>query len=101
MKKRIQVVLTEEAWAVVEDVTKNANENFDVGAVGYSDAINEMILTARVDIDKLRIKHTDVRRSLRSLASKEMDLDSVIKHLHELKSKLGRKKTTALVEQPS
>ena len=99
MKKRIQVVLTEEAWAVVEAVTKEANENFDVGTVGYSDAINEMVLTSRVDIDKLRLKHTNFKRSLRSLASKEVDLDSVIKHLHELKSKLGRKKTAPLIEQ--
>jgi hypothetical protein len=96
MKKRLQVVFSEEAWAAVEALTNQANENFDAGSINYSDVINEMILSAKVDIKALQLKHTDLRRSLRSMASKEeLDLDAVIKSLLELKSKTGKRKVAA------
>jgi hypothetical protein len=93
MKKRLQVVFTEEAWAAVEALTTQANENFEAGSINYSDVINEMIVSARVDIKALQLKHTDLRRSLRSMASKgDLDLDTVIKSLMELKSRSGKRK---------
>lgn len=93
MSKRLQVVFSEEAWAVIESIAGEANKNFDVGSVTYSDVVNEMALSSKVDIKSLQLKHTNIRRSLRVMASKDdVDLDSVIKTLLELKAKTGRKK---------
>lgn len=92
MKKRIQVVLSDEAWELVESITSEANNNFEVGSISYSDVINEMILSAKVDIRSLQLKHTDLRRSLRSLASKDnIDIEQVLKALHDLKGRNGKK----------
>src|SRR5438874_2559790 len=100
MKKRLQVVLTDEAWNAVEALTQEANQNFEVGNINYSDAINEMILVSRVDIKTLQMKHTDLRRSLRMLASKEdLDIESALKSLMELKVKSGKKKTNGNGEE--
>lgn len=102
MKKRLQLILTDESWAAVEALTNEASENFDVGTITYSDVVNEMILSSRVDVKALQLKHTDIRRSLRSMASKEaVDIDSVIKSLMELKTKSGRKKSVAITDEVS
>lgn len=98
-KKRLQVILSDEAWAAVEKLTDDANAEFEAGTINYSDAINEMILTSKVDIKVLQTKHTDIRRSLRVMASKDsLDLDNVIKTLMELKSRSsgGRKQRVAV-----
>lgn len=93
MKKRLQIILSDEAWVAVESVTNDANQGFDVGNINYSDAINEMILSSKVDIKTLQAKHTDPRRALRMMASKEsIDIDSIIKSLMDLKSKTGRRR---------
>lgn len=90
-KRRLQVILTEEAWAAVNAVTKEANQGL-VGTINYSDTINEMILLAKVDIRLFQSKHTNIRRSLRLMAANEnMDIDDVIKSLMELKAKTGKK----------
>ena len=92
-KKRLQVILNDEAWAVVETITNEANNNFETGTINYSDVINEMILSSKVDLKALQLKHTDLRRSLRVMASKdEIDLDSIIKALTELRSKSNGRK---------
>ena len=94
VKKRLQVVFTDEAWSAVESLTEQVNNNFDSGSINYSDVVNEMILSSRVDLKLLQLKHTDLRRTLRSIASKgEPDLDSVIKHLLELKARSGKRKS--------
>jgi hypothetical protein len=93
MKKRLQIVLTDDAWNLVETLTTESNLNFDVGTINYSDTINEMILSSRVDVKALQLKHTDLRRSLRSMASKDdVDIDSIIKSLTELKTKTVKRK---------
>lgn len=90
-KRRLQVILTEEAWAAVDEVTKEANQGL-VGSINYSDTINEMILSAKVDIKVFQSKHTNIRRSLRLMAANEnLDIDDVIKSLMDLKAKTGRK----------
>ncbi|MEQ1664453.1 MAG: hypothetical protein ABL927_03665 [Bdellovibrionales bacterium] len=54
-------------------------KKFESGHITYSDAINEMISTSKVDIKTLQDKHTDVRRSLKSFAKQDdPDLDSLI-----------------------
>jgi hypothetical protein len=93
MKKRLQVVLSNEAWQAIETLSKKANEGFEAGHINYSDAINEMVLNANVDVDKLRKQHTDLRRSLRVLASKpDLDVESVLQCIEGLKPKPKRKR---------
>ena len=93
-KKRLQVILTDDAWSAVENLTNEASTNFDVGSINYSDAINEMILSSKVDIKVLQLKHTDLKRSLKNLASKDdLDLDSAIKSLMDLKARTGNQKS--------
>jgi septation ring formation regulator EzrA len=94
MKKRLQIALSDEALATVELLIKQANKDFETGHITYSDAINEMIMTSKVDIKTLQDKHTDVRRSLKSFAKQDdPDLDSLIKTLTELKKQKHRLKT--------
>ncbi len=94
MKKKLQVGLTDEARAIVEAVAKEANEDFKNGSISLSDVVNEMILTAKVEIRALQAKHTNVRKSLRSLAAEEhIDIDLAIKALTELKAKANKRPT--------
>src|ERR1039458_6750366 len=102
MKRKIQVLLSEEAWNLVESITKEASENFDVGTINYSDVINEMVIGSKLDIKALQLKHTDLRRSLRVMASKEtVDIDAIIKSLNELKAKSLKRKPSANGEERS
>ena len=97
-KKRLQVILSEEAWAAVEALTNEAGEKFETGSINYSDSINEMIMCARVDVKALQLKHTDLRRSLKVLAGRDdLDLETVIKSLMELKARGVPKKSTKSV----
>lgn len=88
MSKRLQISLTDEAWKMVEQMTADAAVNFEVGSINYSDVINEMILTSKVDVKTLQTKHTNLRRSLRIMATqKDLDIEAVIKTLNDLKGK--------------
>lgn len=88
MSKRLQISLTEDAWKMVEQMTADAAINFEVGSINYSDVINEMILTSKVEIKTLQTKHTNLRRSLKIMASqKDIDIEAVIKTLNDLKGK--------------
>ncbi len=92
MKRKLQVVLLDDAWKIIESVTTEANQDFKNGSINYSDVVNEMILTAKVDAKTLQAKHTNIRKSLRSLAAqKEIDFDAAIKALQEMKGKVVRK----------
>lgn len=99
-KKRLQVILSDEAWAAVEQLTNQANENFEAGTINYSDAINEMIVCSKVDIKGLQQKHTNIRRSLKVLASRsDIDLDAAIKALTELKARQTGKRKSANTQE--
>jgi hypothetical protein len=63
--KRMQIVFTNEAWSVVETTLAKATENFDTGSISTSDAVNELILHARIDIKALQTKHIGRRRRSR------------------------------------
>lgn len=90
--KRLQIYLTDEALQMVEDQLKLANENFKSGTINYSDLITEMILNSKIDIKTLQLKKTDLRRSLRVLALQpDIDLDTAIKHLSELRQRSLKK----------
>jgi len=91
--KRLQVVMSPDAWKAVEELCAEANLGFDGGTINYSDTINEMVLCAKVDVKALQLKHTDLRRALRAMAGKEdLDLESVLKSLGELQAKAGKKR---------
>lgn len=93
MKRKLQVVLSEGAWVQLEAFTKDANDGFNNGSITLSDVVNELVLTAKIDIKSLQGKHINVRKSLRLLATqKEIDIDLAIKTLMDLKSK-GAKRT--------
>jgi len=92
MKKKLQVVLSDETWAALDGFTKEANEGFVNGTITYSDVVNEILLAAKLDIRGIQAKHTNIRKSLRFMAAqKEIDIDSAIKALMELKSKGAKK----------
>lgn len=98
--RRLQVILNDEAWASVEKLTRSANDNFDAGTISYSDAINEMVVCSKVDVKALQLKHSDLRRSLKSLsAKKELDIDAVIRALMELKTKNVKRKPSGTDEE--
>jgi hypothetical protein len=92
MNKRLQVILSDDAWNAVDTLTKEANTNFENGYVNFSDTISEMILCSKVDVRNLQMKHVNLRKSLRALASKsDLDIESALKALMEIKSKTGKK----------
>ncbi len=87
MKRKLQVILTDDSWTTLDGIVKEANLDFQSGSINMSDVVNEILLTAKIDIRALQIKHTNVRRSLRNLASKkDIDIDLAIKSLMELKA---------------
>lgn len=87
MKRKLQVILTEDSWSTLDAIVKEANLDFQSGSINMSDVVNEILLTAKIDVRTLQIKHTNVRRSLRNLASKkDIDIDLAIKSLMELKA---------------
>jgi hypothetical protein len=96
MKRKLQVALNEDSWATLEAMTKEANYGFKSGCITLSDVVNEILLTAKVEIRALQAKHTNIRKSLRLMASeKEIDIDSAIRNLMELKAK-GAKRSTKI-----
>lgn len=87
MKKKLQVILNDESWALLEAMTKEANEGFKNGTINMSDIVNEILTAAKIDVRALQAKHTNIRRSLRQMAlQKDIDIDLAIKNLMELKS---------------
>lgn len=91
-RRRMQVFFTQEAWSTVEHVVEDANKDFHDGNIGISDVINEMIMSSKIDVKALQAKRTDIKRSLKNLAVKEnLDLDSAIKALMELKSRVSKR----------
>lgn len=92
MSKRLQVVLDDDAWKVVESICTEANANFELGSINYSDTINELILCSKPDVKALQVKHMNLRKSLKLMASQEsIDLDGAIKFLTELRSKSAKR----------
>ena len=92
--KRMQIVFSNESWAIVENAITQATENFNLGSISTSDVVNELILHSRIDIKSFQAKHIDLRRSLKAYAAQDdIDIDQVIKSLTDLRAKGGKKKT--------
>ena len=87
MSRKFKGTLTDEAWGLLNTYAKQANDGFIHGWITLSDVLNEIILSTRVEIPLLRMKHLNIRKSLRVMArDKEMDLDLALKSLSEMKS---------------
>jgi hypothetical protein len=101
--KRLQVILTSEAWTEIERVYSDAINDFKTGSINYSDVINEMVLNSKVDLKELRLKHTDIKKSLLNLAKSEnIDIELALKVLNEIRSKSVKKsKATSQPEEVS
>lgn len=92
MGRKIQIVLSEEAWSILESMTSESNNGFKNGSITYSDVVNEYLQGGKIDIRLLQAKHTNIRKSLRLMASqKEIDLDSAIRSLQELKARSAKR----------
>lgn len=88
MKRKLQVALNDDSWSALDALTKEANEGFKNGFITFSDVVNEVIVNAKIDMRALQAKHTNIRKSLRLLAAqKEIDIDSAIRNLMDLKAK--------------
>lgn len=99
MAKRTQIYLSEEAQKLVDDCLKEANENFRTGTITLSDLVSEMILNSKIDIKSLQLKRTDLRRSLRLMSDlPDLDLDTVMRTLSELKIKPTKKSVRGSIE---
>lgn len=98
MKRKLQVNLSEEAWNVLAANVKDANDDFVNGHITYSDIICELLLTAKLDLKSLQIKHTSISRTLKTLSQdREIDIDAAIRTLQELKAKSTKRTTRAQV----
>lgn len=94
MSSRLQVFLAPEAMSIVENIIKEANDNFSAGRINYSHVLTELVLNSKVDIKALQLKHTDWRRCIRSYsADEQMDLETVLKNLNELRSVSAKRKS--------
>jgi len=92
--RKIQINLNEEAWSLLDGITKDANEDFQLGTITYSDVVIEAILQSRIDVRALQAKHVNLRKSLRLLATKkDIDIDMVIRQMTELKQRGGKNAT--------
>lgn len=92
MKKKLQVILSDESWTILETLIKQANEGFINGSITYSDIVDEIVINAKLDIRAIQAKHTNIRKSLRLMAArKEIDIDTAIRALMEIKYKGAKK----------
>ena len=102
MKKKLQIVMSDESWIALENLTKEANDGFVNGSITFSDVVNEILITTKLDIRGLQAKHTNIRKSLRLMASqKEIDIDSAIRALMDIKSKVGKKSSRSQLSMES
>lgn len=102
MKRKLQVALNDDAWKMIETTAKDANDGFKNGHITCSDVVNEIVMNAKVDIRALQARHTNIRKSLRLMASqKEIDIDLAIKSLLEMKARTQKKtqKNSGLLEE--
>lgn len=97
-EKRMQVVLSDEAWKVLESTASECSAGFTAGSISYSDIMNEMVLTSRVDIKALQLKHTDYRRIIKNAMKEKMEFDTMFEMLQELRAQTGGKK---IAKKPS
>ncbi|MEK6555652.1 MAG: hypothetical protein AABZ31_10455 [Bdellovibrionota bacterium] len=91
MGKRMRLNLADEACELLNTYTTEANAGFKQGRISKTDVLNEIILSTKVEIDGLRAKHIDVRKSLRLLSEeKQIDVHSALHALIEIKNQSAK-----------
>jgi hypothetical protein len=94
MSKRLQLFLNADAEMKLNKVFEDITTGFTSGNIKISDLVSEMILNSDLDIKEVRLKYTDLKKSLLELAHAEnIDVDAAIKALLELKNKNTKKVT--------
>lgn len=102
MNKRIQIILSAEAKTALDKLYHETKSGFKLGSIKISDLVSEIILHTKIDVTEVRAKYTDLKKSLKELASTEnVDLDLAIKTLTELKGKYQKKVTKSKVPEGS
>ncbi len=97
MSKRLQIILSPHAYECLEKNHKEATQGFSQVKLNFSDVIEAMILTSKLNLTDLRLKHTDLRRTLLDLAKrKDISVEDIVIQMAELKSVLGKKETKKL-----
>ena len=97
MIKRLQVLLSQEAYEEVENIHKKATEGHAQVKLNFSDVIDFMILNSKVSVSDLRLKHTDLRRALLGMAKqKDLSVEDIVSQLAELKNVLGKREVKKL-----
>ena len=92
MKRKPQVALNDDAWKMIKTIANEANDGFKNGHITCSDVVNELVMNAKIDIRALQARHTNIRKSLRLMASqKEIDIDLAIKSLLEMKARTQKR----------
>lgn len=100
MNKRIQVILSEQALVKLEKTHEEAKKGFQTGTISLADVLNEMILESNLDLKELRTKHTNLKKSLLKLAKeKDLDVETALKVIQDLKSKLTKKNLKSVQKQ--
>jgi hypothetical protein len=99
MSKRLQLFLNADAENKLTKVYEEITSNFTSGNIKISDVVSEMILSSEIDIKEIRLKYTDLKKSLIELAHADnLDVDAAIKALLELKNKNSKKVTKNVVK---
>ncbi len=99
MSKRLQLFLNADAENKLTKVYEEITSNFNSGNIKISDVVSEMILSSEIDIKEIRLKYTDLKKSLIELAHADnLDVDAAIKALLELRNKNSKKVTKNVVK---
>ncbi len=102
MSKRLQVILSDSAFEQVDKTYKSAIEGHPTVKLNYSDVIELMILNSKVHVADIRLKHTDLRKTLMDLAKrKNLSVEEIISSMSELKGVLGKKESKKLFKGES
>lgn len=87
MSKRLQIILNENTFSLIESTHKQICDGHPQVKLNFSDLINEMISCSKININDIRSKHTDIRRTLIELAKqKDLKVEEVIQQLAQLKT---------------
>ncbi len=102
MSKRLQVILSDSAFEQVEKTYKASVDGHPTVKLNYSDVIEMMILNSKVHVADIRLKHTDLRKTLMDLAKrKDLSVEEIISSMAELKGVLGKKESKKLLKTDS
>lgn len=97
MSKRLQIIISDSAFQQVEKTYNAAVEGHPTVKLNYSDVIEAMVLNSKVHVADLRLKHTDLRKTLMDLAKrKDLSVEEIISSISELKGVLGKRESKKL-----